>query len=127
MVTSCPIGFILFCCFCYCCCHLKHYIVIIRRKTSETVQSQDCLERQANDTEIILETLSREVSSDNDDDTSNNANSNEVDTVMESSSNNDGTTYNPADAPPAYPDVVDHDDSESLPSYSELGDGYSYV
>ena len=58
---------------------------------------------------------------------SNNAYSNEVDTVMESSSNNDGTTYNPADAPPAYPDVVDHDDSESLPSYSELGDGYSYV
>ena len=46
---------------------------------------------------------------------------------MESSSNNDGTTYNTADAPPLYPDVVDHGDSESLPSYSELNDDYSYV
>ena len=46
---------------------------------------------------------------------------------MESSSNVDGTTYNPADAPPVYPDVANDGDSESLTNYSELGDDYSYV
>ena len=86
-------------------------------------------EQQINDTEIILETFPREASSDNDNDTIySNAYSNEVDTVTESSSNNvDGTTYNPADAPPEYPDVVNDGDSESLPSYSQLGDDYSYI
>ena len=103
-------------------------ICVVIRKTSKTVQSLECLEK-TNDTEIILEieTTSREVSSDNNDDGTSNAYSNEVDTVMESSSNVDGITYNPADAPPAYPDVVNDGDSESLPNYSELGDDYSYV
>ena len=63
-----------------------------------------------------------EVSSDNDDDT-NNAYGNEVDTVMESSSSNvDGTTYDAGDVPPSYPDVVNDGDSESLPRYPQLGD-----
>ena len=74
-----------------------------------------------------METTSREVSRDNNDDDTSNAYSNEVDTVMEPSCNVDGTTYNPADALPAYPDVVNDGDSESLPKYSELGDDYSYV
>ena len=107
-------------------------ICTVLRKTSKTVvQSLHCLDQQTNDTEIILEmeTTFREVSSDNDNDTIySNAYSNEVDTVMEPSSNNvDGTTYDAVDAPPSYPDIVNDGDSESLPSYSQLGDDYSYV
>ena len=56
-----------------------------------------------------------------------NAYSNEVNTAMESSSNNVDGTYDAADAPPSYPDhdVVNDGDSESLPSYSQLGDDYN--
>ena len=91
------------------------------------------MEQDTDDRLTIMEATSREVSNNNNHNTSNNNGnassvySNEDETVMESPSNNDGNTYNAADDPPLYRDVVNHDETESLPNYPELADDYTYV
>ena len=125
------------CCYlCLCCgsiCTHSERDHKVREKTPETVKSLECLEQDTDDRLTIMEATSREVSNNNNHNTSNNNGntssvySNEDETVMESPSNNDGNTYNAADDPPLYRDVVNHDETESLPNYPELADDYTYV